>query len=140
LDERGEEGRLYGGQTAIEATCILGEYRKTAPGLYQESESRDDPTIGNLAEREEKLLTNYAKSTGKWLNRDTIVGNAIRPLKHGEEADVYLYGNAEDRRVEKQSSRFILRTDFCNLKDWLEKEENICVNSIGRDIVLLVKL
>ena len=62
LDERGEQGRLDAGRVAIEATCLLGEYRRTTSALYRESEERDDPTIGNLESKEEKLLIDYAKS------------------------------------------------------------------------------
>jgi len=53
LDERGEKGRLLGGKVAIEATCILGECRRATPTLYQESEQRDDPTVGNLERKSE---------------------------------------------------------------------------------------
>jgi len=99
LDERGEEGRIYAGGTAIEATCILGEYRRAASALYRESEEKRDPTIGNLESKEEQLLTNYAKVEGKWYNYNEIKDNTIKQLNSGTEADVFVYNNERLRKL-----------------------------------------
>jgi predicted nucleic acid-binding protein len=98
LDERGEKGRIFAGQTAIEATCILGEYRQSNPELYRESEQREDPTVGNLESKEERLLTKYAKSANKWLDYSIIKEEAKKQLPSGCEADVFVFGNPDDTK------------------------------------------
>lgn len=98
LDERGEKGCLSADKTAVESTCYLGESRRTTPALYEESEMKEDPAIGNLEAKEEKLLTDYAKSEGNWLDYNKIKREAGNQLPSGAEADVFVYSNIDDTK------------------------------------------
>ncbi|MDR2410173.1 MAG: hypothetical protein LBE13_18975, partial [Bacteroidales bacterium] len=80
-----ERGRQEGGRRNVEASLIVGAdestNRRTSRGFYNEKELKEKRA------RDEKLLEDYARKEGIWLNYQEETKDRL--LSKGREADVY---------------------------------------------------
>lgn len=79
-----EEGRVRGGKRNVEATLLLRGEEVTS--------DEDGFRVEELIRKQEKILKDYAKETGIWVDRDIIEKDWLFVDK-GEEAKVYDDGN-----------------------------------------------
>jgi hypothetical protein len=96
LMDKGEQGRIEGGQTNVEASCLLGTEERT--DLSDTSEFQ--------ALIQEQLLEKYAKHEGKWFDYDKEIKGKWDRIddKTGAEAEVY---EAEDKSFVKKVFHYI---------------------------------
>jgi hypothetical protein len=79
-----ETGRTKGGRRNVEASVLLATDQCTNKSIYREQKSY------RLAERQEKLLKQYARQNKIWFKESDIAAQALEEFPQGTESHVYL--------------------------------------------------